>query len=100
MGLVRHFVVEGQQDGHAGRFVTNTKCVRQAPIAANISTSVENAAQRIVESFAVVRAFVDFDVGEKTEQRATPVGARPGMGMIQAFVAGLWQALMEIANDL
>src|SRR5215470_12409050 len=42
---------------------------------------------------------MDFNVGQETKERASPIGARPGVCMVEPLVAGLWKSLMEIPDE-
>ncbi len=57
----------------------------------------KNAAERILQAFAVMGLLVDANIGNQAEHRASPIGASPGRGAIETLVAGLGFAFRHIA---
>ena len=57
-----------------------------------------HAAHGVLQAKLVAGGFADFDVGEQAEHRAAPIFAAPGVGIVEAAVAGLRQALRHVAH--
>ena len=99
MRLVFHFLVEWDEDGDASRSVSDFQGFLQIPFLLNVSAGVEDSAQRVLQTFLVIGFLVNFDVGEQAEKRAAPIGASPGVSVVEAFVAWAGQAFGHVAHD-
>src|SRR5204863_8355312 len=57
-------------------------------------------AERVLEPEAVSGLLTDLDIREQPEERAAPVGAAPGVRLVETLVAPLRQPLRKTAHQI
>src|SRR5690348_5319351 len=70
------------------------------PVFRDDSAIVHDGAQCVIKAFVIMRALVNFDIGEQTKERPPPICTSPRMSIIEAFVAFFGEPLMHIAHHL
>src|ERR1700722_4306572 len=83
--IVSHLGIEIGQNRDPYGFVAKLKGFFKIPILTYIAASIENAAQRVLQSHFVVCLFANLDIGEEAEERTTPIGAGPSVRVVEAF---------------
>ena len=84
----------------AGGAVADCERLRQRPIVVDGAAGGDDGAQCVLQAEAVVGLLADFDVGNEAEHGSAPIGAAPGMRVVEALVAGRGLALRHIAHHV
>ena len=86
------------------RTVTDLECARQWPIVIDSAAGGNDSAKCVLQTLAIAGSDADLHIGHQAEERAAPVGAAPGVRVVQAFVARLRftfpHAVEHVAPDL
>src|SRR5439155_9263033 len=72
----------------------------QRPAIRDAPSTRHKRPKRVLESEAVAGPLPDLGVGEQPEQRAAPVGAAPGVRLIESLVASLGEPLRQSAHEV
>ena len=91
-------IVQLRQHVHADRLVRRRKHALDRPILFVITAGGEDAAHGILQAEPVVGRLANLDIRKQGEHRAAPVFTPPGIGIVEAAVAGLRQAFRHIAH--
>src|SRR5208337_2211357 len=86
-GRVAHLTVKVRQHSCACRLVADREGALDVPVLANGSAGIQNAAQSILESLAIVRLLANSNISHESEHRTAPVGASPGMCVVESLIA-------------
>jgi hypothetical protein len=82
-----HLRVELLEHGDADGIISRLECAIQRPLAFYSAAGSKNSSERVDEPAFVVGALANFNIGEQTEHRATPVSAAPTVRAIKSLVA-------------
>src|ERR1700722_13065815 len=88
-----HPIVQLYEDRYAGGIVSSLQSPREWPVVFHVAAGADNSSQRILESVSVVGALMNLDIRHQAKQRTAPIGAAPGVSVVQASIAGGWQSL-------
>ena len=69
----------------AGGAIANGKRLTQRPIMINGAAIGDDGAKSVLETLVILGLAADLDVGDETEHCSAPVGATPGMRLVQSL---------------
>ncbi len=69
----------GTPDGRIGR----GKHLVDVPVGGEAAAGAQHRPHRVLQAMTIAGALVDRDIGQQAEHRAAPIGAPPGVIMIQ-----------------
>ena len=72
----------------SGGCVAGLEDLANRPVLIDRAACVDDGSQCVFKTFLIVGSLPDGDVGQQTELRSSPVGAAPGVGAVEALVAG------------
>ena len=75
------------EDVGIGRLVADGEGLRQGPVMVDGAAGGDDGAQRVLQAEAVVGLLADLDVGDETEHGSAPIGAAPGVSVVEALIA-------------
>src|SRR5882724_11872149 len=86
-GGAAEFRVKFVEDLGAGGAIADFEDAGDVPVLGAIAAGGEDGADDVVDRLMILRLVTDAEVGQEPEHRAAPIGAAPGMGVVEAAVA-------------